>query len=113
MRPLFAVLLLTLASQPALAGHPGHDPVAMTGTLIQISGNRIEVEVFDTAQLRTRRVVAAIDEKTKWRLGKQKIEPSQLEPGMRVVITMEPLDAENRVTDFRAIEIRASQPRKK
>ena len=107
------MLLLALLSQPVLAGHPGHDPVAMTGTLTRVLANRVEVEVFDTAQLRTRLVIASIDERTKWRLGKEKVEPSQLEPGVRVVITMEPLDAENRVTDFRAIEIRASQPKKK
>ena len=107
------MLLLALLSQPVIAGHPGHDPVAMTGTLIRLLGNRVEVEVFDSTLLRTRRVIASIDEKTKCRLGKEKVEPSQLEPGVRVVITMEPLDAENRVTDFRAIEIRASQPKKK
>jgi hypothetical protein len=110
---LFTLLLLALLSQPVLAAHPDHDPVTMTGTLAQVLADRVEVEVFDAKLLRTRLIVASIDEKTKCRLGKQKIEPSQLEPGARIVITMEPLDAENRVTDFRAIEIRASEPKKK
>jgi hypothetical protein len=110
---LIVLVLAVVLSPVAVAAHPGHDPVAFTGTVTRILPDRVEIETFDKSLLQMRRIVASLDAQTKWKRGKQKIDASQVAVGASVVITMEPLDAENRATDFRALEVKVNEPKKK
>jgi hypothetical protein len=52
---VLAGLLVLLAHAPAFA-HPGHDPFAITGTLLRVLPERIEVDTYDTTAMQRRKV---------------------------------------------------------
>ncbi len=109
------MLALAVVYQVTVAAHPGHDEtVVVTGTVVGFQTSAIEVATFDMTLLQPRTVSIVVDGQTKYRLGRQKIEPSQLELGVRVVVSMKHLNSiVEGGPEFRAMEIRASAPKNK
>lgn len=109
-----ALLALSLLCAPTfLAAHPGHDPVAVIGTLIRVLPDRIDVETYDTTVMQKRTITVMTEEATKWRLGKTPVKAGELPAGTPVVVTFEHAELKNGTDGLMAIEIRGREIKKK
>ena len=109
-------LVIALALLPVAVGsaaHPGHDPVALVGTLTRAFADRIDVETYDTSAMQKRTITVMTGEATKWRLGKKPVKPGELPIGTAVVITFEHAELKNGADGLMAIEIRGREIDKK
>ena len=104
------VVLLTPAP---IVAHPGHDPIAVSGTLLRVLPERIEVETFDTSTLQKRTMSIVTDTYTKWKLGKRTVEPTELAAGTSVVVAFTHAELEDGTDGLVALEVRAREVKKK
>jgi hypothetical protein len=112
MMRVVAGLLILLAQVP-LGAHPGHDPVAVIGTLTRVLPERIEVETYDTTVMQKRTITIMTEESTKWRLGKQPINRGELPIGTPVVVSFSHAELKDGRDGLVAIEIRGREVKKK
>ena len=107
-----ALLALVLASSPVFA-HPGHDPIAVTGTLVRVLPLSIDVETFDTTVFQKRTLSIVVDEYTRWRLGKKTVQPGEMPPGTPVTVVFTHVDQAGGSSGLIAMEIRGREVKKK
>jgi hypothetical protein len=105
-------LLVVLAQLP-IAAHPGHDPIAVTGTLVRVLPERIEADAYDTTVMQRRTVSIVTDEYTKWKLGKKTVNPTELAAGTPVVVAFTHAELKDGTDGLVALEIRAREVKKK
>ena len=108
---LLGVIVL-LGGAPIVA-HPGHDPIAVTGTLLRVLPERIEVDTFDTSSLQKRTMSIVTDEYTKWKLGKRTVDRAELAAGTPVVVAFTHAELEDGTDGLVALEVRAREVKKK
>lgn len=107
------ILTLLAALVPlAVGAHPGHDPVAVTGTLLRVLPERIEVETYDTTVMQKKTVSIVTDEYTRWKLEKKTAKPSDLAAGMSIVVAFTHADLKDGTEGLVALEIRAKELKK-
>jgi hypothetical protein len=105
-------LVVLLAPAPTIA-HPGHDPIAVTGTLLRVLPERIEVDTFDTTSMQKRTVSIATDQYTKWKLGKKTVNPTELAAGTPIVVAFTHAELKDGTDGLVALEVRAREVKKK
>ena len=105
-------LLVLLAPLP-LAAHPGHDPIAVIGTLVRVLPQRIDVETYDSTVMRKRTVSIVTDELTKWRLGRKTVPAGELIAGTPVVVSFTHAELKDGTDGLIALEIRGREVKKK
>jgi hypothetical protein len=105
-------LLVLLAHAPASA-HPGHDPIAVSGTLVRVFPERIEVDTFDATSMQRRIVSIVTDEYTRWTLGKKTVNPAELMAGTAVVVAFTHAELEDGSDGLVALEVRGREVKKK
>jgi hypothetical protein len=109
---VLAGLVVLLAHAPTFA-HPGHDPLAVSGTLLRVLPGRVEVNIFDATVLQNRTVSIVTDEFTKWKLGKKIVQPTDLTAGTPVVVAFTHADLKDGTEGLIALEIRGREVKKK
>ena len=107
-----AGLVVLLAPVPITA-HPGHDLVAVTGTLVRVLPERIEVNTYDTAAMQRRTVSIVTDQHTKWRLGKKTVNPTELAAGTPVVVAFTHAELRDGTDGLVAPEVRRREAKRK
>lgn len=105
-------LLVLLAHAPTLA-HPGHDPIAVSGTLLRVLPERIEVDTYDTTVMQRRTVSIVTDQYTRWKLGKKTVNPTELAAGTPVVVAFTHAELKDGTDGLVALEIRGREVKKK
>jgi hypothetical protein len=96
-----------------VAAHPGHDEVSvLVGTITKVEGSVVQVKTFDQVVMQLKTVSILIDGKTKFRLGKKRVETLELTPGQRIEGTIRTEDAPDGSIRLRGIQIRVSEPKK-
>ena len=77
-------LMAVLQSLP-LNAHPGHgDPVMVSGTVTAIEPTRVQIETFDRASARIKRVWVVVEDTTVVRVGKSRLTVAELRVGQKV-----------------------------
>ena len=104
------VVLLTPAP---IVAHPGHDPIAVSGTLLRVLPERIEVETFDTSTLQKRTMSIVTDEYTKWKLGKKTVDRQEVAAGASVIVAFTHAELEDGTDGLVALKVRAREVKKK
>lgn len=109
---LLLVLGISLTTSDGLA-HPGHGSKAVVGTLKEVSGEAMVIEVLDPGAGALTRVRVAVNRETRFRLDKEAL-PS-LEPfiGHRVSAAVEWEADERGGETMTATEVRVARARKK
>lgn len=105
-----AIGLLTVGQMQA---HPGHDEISvLVGTVVSVNKDSIELEVFYQAALINQRVSIVLQERTKFRLGKNLVKSLELTRGQRIEAVVRTEDMPDGSLEVRALEIKASEPKK-
>lgn len=90
--------------------HPGHGTVALTGELRRVEPDAIFLEIRDVATMQLRTVVILIDEDTKFRLDKERVDPAAM-IGIRAVVGADYEESFDGGMIYRATEVRFSKPK--
>jgi hypothetical protein len=104
---------IVLLAPVVVAAHPGHDPIAVTGTLLRVLPERIEVDTFDTTSMQKRTMSIVTDEYTKWKLGKKSVDRTELAAGTPVVVAFTHAELKDGTDGLVALEIRGREVKKK
>ena len=108
---LFATVLLLLTVP--VAAHDGHDEVTiLTGKVIRVENQTIQLETFDQTMMRLKNVSILIDAKTKFLLGKKRVQTLELAPGHRIEIAVRSEHARDDSIRLRGLQIRLDEPKK-
>ena len=96
-----------------LAAHPGHDEVTtVMGTVSQVEGKLVQVETFDTVSMQRKTVWIVVDEKTKFVVGRKRVEALELTVGQRIQSTVQTEDLPDGSIRVRAIQVRVNLRKK-
>ena len=98
--------LLLLLAPVGVSAHPGHDPVAVSGTLLRVLPERIEVDTYDTTIMQKRTVSIVTDQDTRWKLGRKAVNPTDLTAGTPVVVSFTRAEVKDAYRGVVALEIR-------
>jgi hypothetical protein len=111
MKPLLAFVLASFVALPATVGdHPGHGEIkVMSGKVIAIQAERIQIEFFDRASFSTKLVWVFVDDKTKVTAGKTRLALTDLKLQQDIDCMAETEIGKDETTVLRAVQIRLKQ----
>lgn len=90
-----------------LAAHPGHGEArVMSGKLVAIQAERIQIEFFDRASFSTTFAWVLVDDKTKVTAGKTRVALTDLKLGQEIDCMAETEIGKDDTTVLRAVQIR-------
>ncbi len=100
---LSAVLALSALASP----HPGHGEVkVLSGRLLAVEAERIQIDVFDREAFSHKRVWVILDAHTKIEAGKARRAAADLRPDQEVDCMAETEEGKDGAIDLRALRIR-------
>ena len=103
---IFRTVALVMLSA-TVSAHPGHGEVkVLSGTVVMIEAERIQIDTFDRASLSRKRIWVIVDEKTKIQSGKTRLALSDLRQAQTVECMAETEEGKDGGTDLRALQIR-------
>lgn len=115
MKSIASLLCATvfLLSPVLVAAHDGHDEIeVLFGTVKNVEDKTFELETLDQATLQRKTVSILLDAKTKFLLGKKRVETLELAAGQRIESTVRSEHTQEGSTRFRALQIKVSEPKK-
>lgn len=108
--PLVILLLLPIVP---IGAHDGHGEVSvLIGTVKSVDKDRIQIETLDQTTLQLRNVWILLDEKTKFLIGKNRVDRLELASGHRIELAARSEHARDGSMLLRAMQVRLNQPRK-
>ena len=112
MTLVLSVLLLLQLTVP-LGAHDGHGEVSiLTGSVRSVERDRVEIETLDHTTLQRKNVWILLDAKTKFLVGKNRVNRLDLVFGQRVESTVRSEHARDDSIQFRAMQVRVKEPKK-
>lgn len=108
MKILLILVAVAVFSPPlSSSAHPGHGEVkVMSGTVIAIQSERIQIEFFDRTSFSTKLVWVFVDDKTKVTAGKSRLRLSDLKLQQDIDCMAETEIGKDDTTVLRAVQIR-------
>lgn len=104
---ILATTAIVLMCWASLAAHPGHGEVkVLSGKLIAIQAERIQIDFFDRSSFSTKLVWVLVDDKTKVTAGKTRLTLADLKTHQEVDCMAETDDGKDGTTALRAVQIR-------
>jgi hypothetical protein len=99
---------------PVLAvAHPGHgEKRLLSGTVSAIERDRVQLDVFDQASFSRRLVWVVVDEHTVVRVGKARLNATELRVGQRVDCASETDEGPDGVSFLRAVTFKVTPAKK-